>query len=534
MNRFACFNFTLALSAGLAMAPHAAPEASAAIPGVAASAAAPDPDPPPWTGPAPASPADFRRTEILSGLHLPMQFMEAPDGRLFIIQQTGEIILHDPAAGTTVTAIKLPVYHLNESGGLGVAVDPGFPAKPWIYASYNPTSTTFRVSRFTLAGSKLDPAGEKPLLEFPVTPAGHMGGGLAIGRDGDLFIAAGADNGPGPGVDAWLTAANTQDLRGKILRIRPGADGSAAIPSGNMFAATAATRPEIYSMGHRNPFKISADPRTGTIYVAEVGDQWEEMNQVKAPGNFGYPQYEGPSGGPMQNNNTAQKGLKVLPTAQPTWLTYQTFDPTVSRPPIPNFTVGGGAAIMAGPVCYFQPEAAAHQGLPSYYHRGLFWFDFNKGMIFHTRFDTAGAILGTREEFAGLGFKPTRASLQGDSIIQAGGSKTGLIDLKLGRYGNLYALEYWSGSLFRIDYTGKYPVAIRKGPSGAAVSASARPAVRILLQADGFRFSIPIHDGRAPDRRGAVRARIVDGRGRAVADLEIKAKEQDEPHGGVK
>ena len=63
--------------------------------------------------------------------------------------------------------------------------------------------------------------------------------------------------------DAQRSSANTNDLRGKVLRIRPAADGTYTIPAGNLFApGTANTRPEIYTMGTRNPYRISVDPET--------------------------------------------------------------------------------------------------------------------------------------------------------------------------------------------------------------------------------------------------------------------------------
>lgn len=444
------------------------------------------PDQTPWTGPAPASPADFRRVTLITGLNNPMQLDEAADGRIFILQQTGQVVLYNPGDGSKSICATLGVFHKNEQGGLGLALDAGFTANGWMYFSYTPSAMLHRISRFTFipATGKLDPASEKILLQIPMAYAAHNAGAL-IASNGNLYISTGANNQGSGAPSAWITSANTDDLRGKILRIRPDAGGGYGIPDGNMYSGNPKARAEIYSMGHRNPFRFSVDSRTGWLYVAEVGDLWEELNQVRAPGNFGYPQFEGSQGGPMSNQAAANTGLKGLPDAGPTWITYQVNDPARSIPKIEALDRGGGAAIMAGPVYRYRPEAAAHGGLPSYYDGHLFWYDFNKGMIFNTRMGADGSPAETREALAGLGFKPTRAALSGDSIVRAGGDNTGLIDMKVGRHGNLYVLEYFSGALYRIDYVGRQPVATSRHRAARAQVVSGTGRIRVSYRPDG-------------------------------------------------
>ncbi|HAI38129.1 MAG TPA: hypothetical protein DCM40_08410, partial [Maribacter sp.] len=102
--------------------------------------------------------------------------------------------------------------------------------------------------------------------------------------------------------DAQKSAGNTNDLRGKILRIKPEADGTYSIPKGNLFAeGTPKTRPEIYVMGNRNPYRISIDSKTGFLYWGEIGPDangdslnlgpkgYDEINQAQSAGNFGWP-----------------------------------------------------------------------------------------------------------------------------------------------------------------------------------------------------------------------------------------------------
>lgn len=421
-------------------------------------------DPPPWTGPAPQSPADFRLDTLAKGLNIPMQLDQASDGRIFVITQTGQVILVDDEARTRTTVATLKVYHLNEHGGLGLALDPGFATNGWIYISHTPSRELHKISRFTYShvNKSLDPASEKVLLQIPMVYAAHNAGGLIFGKDGNLYASTGANNQGGGAPSAWRTSANTYDRRGKILRIRPTPEGGYTVPAGNMFPAQANTHPEFFSMGHRNPFRFSVDPRKSWVYVAEVGDSWEELNQVRTPGNFGYPQYEGSTGGAMANNGTGGAGMVQLPEARPTWITYMVGDHTRSIPKIDAINRGNGASIMAGPVNLFVPEAPRHEGLPSFYHNHVFWWDFNKGMIFHTRLGAAGEAAETRDAFPGLGFQVCRPGLVGDSIIKVSGAGAGIIDLKMDRYGRPLVLEYFNGNLYRIRYVGRHPVSVRR------------------------------------------------------------------------
>ena len=106
--------------------------------------------------------------------------------------------------------------------------------------------------------------------------------------------------------DAQGSSANTDNLRGKILRIKPEPDGAYSIPDGNLFPKDgSAGRPEIYVMGNRNPFRLSIDARTGYLYWGEVGPDagedgpargpkgHDEVNQARQAGNFGWPLFVG-------------------------------------------------------------------------------------------------------------------------------------------------------------------------------------------------------------------------------------------------
>ena len=210
-----------------------------------------------------------------------------------------------------------------ENGLLGFALDPKFADNHWIYLYYSPKDVEGqRLSRFMMEGDVLDNKSEKVLLTFGEQrrECCHHAGSVEFGPDGCLFISTGDNTHPHgdsegyapiderPNMEPWdaqKSAANPGDLRGKILRIRPKADGSYEIPKGNLFApGTPGTRPEIYCMGCRNPWRMSVDQATGNVYWGEVGPDaggdgprgprgYDEINQAKAAGNFGWPYFIG-------------------------------------------------------------------------------------------------------------------------------------------------------------------------------------------------------------------------------------------------
>ncbi len=159
------------------------------------------------------------------------------------------------------------------------------------------------------------------LLSIPlIRECCHSGGSLEFGKDGLLYIGVGDNTNPFESdgfapidervgrhlFDAQRSAANTDDLRGKILRIQPEADGTYSIPKGNLFPlGTENCRPEIYIMGCRNPFRFSIDAKTNFLYWGDVGPDapetdtlrgpmgMGEFNQAREPGFFGWPYSRG-------------------------------------------------------------------------------------------------------------------------------------------------------------------------------------------------------------------------------------------------
>ena len=216
-----------------------------------------------------------------------------PDGRLLIGEQTGAIRVVKENRLMDLPAITLPTDSTWERGVLGLALDPAFPTAPHLFVHWTVAAPWphFRISRFTLAGDTLDPASERIVFEGENqseiradVPAGHQGGGITFGADGKLYVAVGE-------MTTQMPSQRLDSLLGKILRIEP--DGE--IPADNPFFAKAQGKYRaIYALGLRNPWTISVHPRSGRMLVNDIGaSAYEEVNEIVAGGNFGWPEAEG-------------------------------------------------------------------------------------------------------------------------------------------------------------------------------------------------------------------------------------------------
>lgn len=236
-------------------------------------------------------PDGFTRTTLANGLSDRGTAMAlAPDGRIFVAQQNGQLRVIKNGALLPTPFLSLTVNTTSERGLLGVAFDPNFAANRYIYVYYTTNSAPIhnRVSRFTASTGNPDvvEAGtELQILNLPQLSAGnHNGGAIHFGADGKLYVAVG-DNAVG---------SNSQTLTtrlGKMLRIN--SDGS--IPTDNPFYATATdSNRAIWATGLRNPFTFAFQPGTGRLHINDVGEgTWEEVNVGAAGANYGWPGTEG-------------------------------------------------------------------------------------------------------------------------------------------------------------------------------------------------------------------------------------------------
>ncbi|MEU2130875.1 ThuA domain-containing protein [Streptomyces sp. NPDC018352] len=435
----------------------------------------------------------YEKTALDDNTADPMELDVAKDGRVFYVQRSGEINVYDPATHATTTAGKLDVYTGGEDGLVGMELDPDFVKNHWIYLYYAPAGATEdvnRLSRFTVKGNTLDPASEKKLLDVPAyrdrtfPEPGHTGGAVEFGPGRTLYLSVGDDTPPNldPNwqgyapldwregkqmLDAARTAGNTNDLRGKILRIKPKDSGGYTIPKGNLFApGTAKTRPEIYAMGFRNPFRFTVDPKTGYVHASDYGpdrglpttdrgpEGLVEYNVIKKAGNFGWPFCHGNNQAyAPYNPDTKEVGPKfdcanpVNPSPNNTGLTQL---PPIQQPEIwygygasEEFPeVGsGGSAPMSGPVYHYDGKNPSTTKFPAYFEGASFFYEWSRNYVKEVRFDKDQKVLKINDFLSTQKFnKP--------------------MDMTFGPDGSLYVLEWGSSfgggnndsGLYRIDY----------------------------------------------------------------------------------
>ncbi|MFJ9918846.1 PQQ-dependent sugar dehydrogenase [Streptomyces rubiginosohelvolus] len=476
--------------------------------------------------------ADYQQVQLALGaaeLGEAMSLAVLPDRSVLHTARDGTVRLTD-AAGSTKTAGKLDVYTHDEEGLQGIAVDPDFTANRFVYLYYSPLLDTppgdapttgsaadfaawkghLNLSRFVLkADGTLDPGSEKVVLEVESDRGQccHVGGDIDFDAAGNLYLTTGDDTNPfesagyapidertdrNPQFDAQRSSGNTNDLRGKLLRIKPTADGGYTVPAGNLFApGTANTRPEIYAMGFRNPFRMSVDKKSGAVYIGDYGPDagttdpnrgpsgQVEFNRVTQPGNFGWPyctgtntptetygEYTfpgGPSGakydcasGPA-NNSFRNTGLATLPPAQPAWIRYAG---DAGSPP--EFG-GGSESPMAGPVYNFDAGLDSSVKFPASLDGRFFATEYGRKWIKPVEVKADGSP-GTIDTFPWTG--------------------TQVMDSAFGPDGALYVLDYGTGAnnqaLYRVEYlagSNRSPVAKAaadrtSGPTPLAVSFS--------------------------------------------------------------
>ncbi len=441
------------------------------------------------TAPADCGPTvwtNYDRVELDTNTVAPGTLDIAPDGRVFYTQYGGQLKVYKPSTNSTVTAGTLSVYAGGEDGLAGVALDPNFATNGWVYLFYSPAGSqeVNRVSRFTISGDSLVSGSEQVLLSFPAarqSEPGHTGGYLTFGPGGNLYVGVGDDTNPHESsgytpidersgrtlFDAQKTSANTNDLRGKILRIHPESNGTYTVPSGNMFApGTAQTRAEIYAMGFRNPFRFTVDT-DGTIYVADYGPDagadnanrgpggLVEWNVIESPGFYGWP-YCVANNIPFNDfnfaNNTSgakfncaapvntspnNTGLTSLPAARAAAVWYGAGSNGNAFPEMGS----GGEAPMAFPVYHYDPNNPSPTKFPQYFDKTAFFGEWTRNTMHEFRLDGSGNLLKINRFLANLAFKSP-------------------MDAKFGPDGSLYLLEWGTGfgrdnpdsALSRIDY----------------------------------------------------------------------------------
>jgi cytochrome c len=397
----------------------------------------------------------------------PMMFEVADKNTVYIIERKGALKKFDISTKTVTLIETFSVFTENEQGLIGLTLDPAFKQNHWIYLQYAPKDErVFKLVRYELLNDKIKEGSGKVLLTIAVDreQTSHTGGGMAWDKDRNLYLTVGNNTGnrltaqtdERPGfshLDDQRGASNTNDLRGKILRIHPEPDGTYTIPKGNLFPqGTAKTRPEIYTMGHRNVWRVSVDSKTGWIYWGEIGpDQdvdsetgprgYDEQNQAKGPGFFGWPYFiadnqaipkydfinnkVGEKLNPSRPINTSPNntGLLELPPAQPALIYY----PYASSEKFPLVGSSSRCAI-GGPIYHRDDFEDPARPFPDYYEGKWLMADYSRFWIMAVTLDEDGNYK-SMEQFAPH-YRPVQP-----------------LDIKFGPDGGLYLLEYGSNTV---------------------------------------------------------------------------------------
>jgi len=253
-------------------------------------------------------PAGFVDDTLLTGLKQPNSMAFLPDGRLLFTEQRNgyvRLFANGHIAATDPVLVVPNVTALDYERGLqGIAVDPGWPARPYIYLYYDHFGDFIRLVRYTASGDLSDPGGENlalanPLIlmdDIPDDNPIHNSGCLRFGPGGYLFVSVGDDG-------DFCGARDSTSLKGAILRLDvsrlpagPGGPVPRAllIPPGNPFWSPDSNARLVWAYGFRNPWRYGIDQNTGAIYSADVGGNTQEEIDEVLPGDFcGWPWREG-------------------------------------------------------------------------------------------------------------------------------------------------------------------------------------------------------------------------------------------------
>jgi glucose/arabinose dehydrogenase len=481
--------------------------------------------------------SNYEKITLTKDTGEPIDMAVLPDRRVLTTARNGDVRLVDPDTGVTKVINTLSVYNNSEDGLQTVTIDPDFETNKWVYLYYAPRTMTAPYPTTTPTGSapntlpagadasywdqwkgynqlsrfkwddatdKLDLATEQVIIKVEQQRGQccHVAGDVDFDADGNLYLSTGDNtpasapgangfapnnNAPGfnPGFDSRRGAGNTNDLRGKILRIKVGADGSYTVPAGNLFApGTAKTRPEIFAMGLRNPFRIDVDPATNSVSWGDYGPdagaadpqrgpmgyvEWQST-AINKPINGGWPYCHGPNAnynewnfatatpGPWfdcnagaQNNSTWNTGLAQVPPATAPQLYYGDNNTHQPWPELTDFGPAGGQGPMGGPVYHFDATNPSTTKFPAYWDSKAFFAEFSQDYlaVFDVQWPDGPVDHITH-------FLPNSAlETNGQPITDSP------IDIEFGPDGSLYVLDYGDGffranpdaGLYRVDYS---------------------------------------------------------------------------------
>jgi glucose/arabinose dehydrogenase len=233
----------------------------------------------------------FTETVIQTGLIVPWEVAVAPDGHMFVTERPGTISVFEstaPMARRIASAQVSGVRAMGEAGLLGLVLDPDIARNQFFYVcasrvdqgEWRNEILRYRVSANTLTV-------DATILRTGIVASGlHASCRMRFGPDGKLWIVTGDGGQPARAQDA-------ASLNGKVLRIN--ADGS--VPNDNPTLKGQSAPSAVYALGLRNPGGLAFHPTTGACFVVDAGEQaQDEINEISAGANFGWPTVLGPGG----------------------------------------------------------------------------------------------------------------------------------------------------------------------------------------------------------------------------------------------
>lgn len=475
-------------------------------------------------------PSGFQESVVFSGFTEPTSLAFSPDGRVFVAEKSGVIKVFDSVSDPTPDVfanLSKEVYNYWDRGLLGMALDPAFPIRPYVYVLYTldakpggsaptwggsalgdpcptppgPTAdgcvATGRLSRLTASGNTM--SAETPLItdwcqQFP----SHSVGDLAFGADGSLYVSGGEGasfnyedwgqggdpvnpcGDPPAGVGGSMapptaeggslraqdvrTPADPTGLSGTLLRIDP--DTGQGRP-GNPFAGSSdANARRILAYGLRNPFRFAVHPDSGEVWIGDVGSgHWEEIDRVANPASGSASNFGWPC---YEGDNSSS--LRLFPfDAADLDLCETLYSQGAAAVASPYFSYNHADKVVGGESCASGSSSIAGMAFyeagpfPNSYNGALFFADYSRDCIW--------AML------PGPGGLPDPTKIQ---TFDAGAS--GPDNLKIGPDGALWFSDLNTGKIWRIGHSdgNQPPVAV----AAAAPQSGASP-LNVQLSAAG-------------------------------------------------
>jgi glucose/arabinose dehydrogenase len=384
----------------------------------------------------------FVQSKLVGSLNSPTAITVAPDGRIFVAYQGGEVRVVKnglllPAPFVTVTTAVF-----DEQGIVGIALDPQFGTNGYLYLTHTVDASPAyqRIVRYTASGDVALPASATTIFETSASPneiAYHLGGALIFGQDGKLYVTL------GEGLQGSEQALNS--FSSKILRLNK--DGT--IPTDNPFYSTATgTFRAIWAKGFRNPYSFAIQSVTGRMYINDVGSgAFEEVNEGVAGANYGFPNSEGSS---VNSGETAPRYV---------------------------YTHNAGRCAIVGG-SFYNPDIS---NFPQSYVGKYFFTDYCSSQVFY--------------------IDPANLAPQDAAPVLLTVADIGAVDVDVALDGTMYVLtrgnaasgggtggEFLNGSIYKITYTNSLKPSITEQPQSQTVSLGETATFKVVAAGQGLSY----------------------------------------------